>query len=213
MAKVQFSALVARMGGKVNGQTMSQWKGINVLKTTGNPRQPRTAAQQRIRGIMNDLAGEYYSLSATLKDLWNRYASLLPKPMTGLNAYVYQNLNLVRYLGVVSKVTNPPPTPSTPESLIGFTATNTDSVTGTLAWTTPSTVADYVVVDYAFMAGRDDGANPRWSPAGGASASALTVVHTHAFPIGTKLRYRARSMDSYGRTSPNAAVATITVAA
>lgn len=213
MAKVLFSALVARMGGKVNGQTMSQWKGINVLKTTGNPRQPRSATQQRIRGIMNDLSGEYYALSSTLKDLWNRYASLLPNPMTGLNAYQYQNANLVRYLGVSKKITNPPPTPSTPESLIGFSAVNTDDTTATIAWTAPSTAGDYVIVDYAFMAGRDDGANPRWSFAGGASASALTVVHTHAFPIGTVLKYRARSMDSYGRLSPNAAVETITVAA
>lgn len=212
MAKVKYSALVDTIRGKLNGSVMSQWKGQNVIKSSASPRQPRSETQQLIRGIMNNLAGQWYALSDTQKELWNRYASLLPSPMTGLNAYLKQNANLERYLGYGSKITNPPQTPSTPEALIGFAATPTNSVTNTLVWTSPSGADDYVIVDYSFMAGRDDGASPRWTLAGGASASALTVVQSHTYPVGTVMRFRARVMDSYGRTSPNTAVTTVTVA-
>ena len=212
MAKIKFTALVDTIRGGWNGSVLSQWKGINVTKSHPTPRQPRTEAQQRIRGLMNDLSGEFYALSSTLKDLWNRYASLLPKTMTGLNAYIYQNLNLVRYLGSAYKVTNPPPTPSTPEAIVGFAITVTDSTHNSIAWTTPTGDSDYVVVDYSFMAGRDDSSHPRWSFAAGGSASGSPLTHVHSFPVGTVMRYRARVMDSFGRLSPNTAVSTVTVA-
>jgi len=212
MAKVSYSALVDTIRGKLNGSVASSWKGINTLKRHPSPRQPRTEAQQTVRGYMNNLAGDWYGLSDTLHDLWNRYASLLPKPMTGLNAFVKQNTALCRYLGYGSEITNPPPTPSTPEAITGFSMAVTDSLNNTASWTSPTGVSDYVILDYSFLAGRDDGANPRWSFAAGASASAATKAHTHAFPIGTVMRYRARVMDSYGRVSPNTAVSVVTVA-
>jgi hypothetical protein len=212
MAKISFSALVSKMSGKNNGQTHSTWKGINILKATPNPRQPHSEKQQLLRGIVNDLAGEFYALTATQKEMWNRFASQLPNPMTGLNAYVKLNSNLIRYRGSSYKITAPPPTPSTPDAITGFAATNTDSVTATLAWTAPSTVSDYVVIDRDFMAGRDNSAKPRWSFAAGASASLTTQTYTHDYPIGTVLKFQAFVMDSYGRCSPSTDVKTITVA-
>lgn len=214
MAKVIFSALVERMSGShgKGGTVSSQWKGINVLKRHPSPRQPRTATQQKIRGIMNTLSGDWYASSDTLKDLWNKYASLLPGALTGLNAYMKLNANLYRYLTSADVITAPPPTPSTPEPCGTLAVVATDTVTNTLTWVTPTGVAEYAIADFSFMAGRDDRAHPRWGFAAGASASALTAVHTHAYPVGTIMSYRVRVMDAFGRMSPFSERFDVTVA-
>lgn len=214
MAKIIFSALVETIRGShgKGGTVSSAWKGINVLKRHPSPRQPRTATQQNIRGIMNTLSGDWYAISSTLKDLWNKYASLLPGAMTGLNAYQKLNANLHRYLGSSAAITAPPPTPGTPEPCGTLAVTVTDSVTNTITWVTPTGVADYAIADFSFMAGRDDRANPRWGYAIGASASALTAVHTHAYPVGTIMSYRVRVMDAHGRMSPFSERFDVTVA-
>lgn len=204
MAKVIFTALVESMSGShgKQGSVSSQWKGVQVLKRHARPRQPRTSTQQLIRGLMNDLSGNWYGLSAVQQSLWNKYASLLEGAKTGMNAYQRLNLNLARYLGVANITNAPPPTPSTPDSVFGHTMTATDNTTNTLTWTAPTTVADWLILDYSFMAGLDDRAHPRWSYAAAVSPSALTLAHTHAFPTGTIMSYRARVMDEYGRVSP-----------
>jgi hypothetical protein len=213
MAKIVPSALVDHFSGNMGGgSVMSRWKGIGTLKKHPSPRQPRSEAQQAVRGNLNTLAGDYYALSDTEKLLWEKYASLLPGKMSGLNAFIKLNSNLRRYLGVADQITAPPPTPSTPEALGGFAVTVTDSLNNSIAWTTPTSASDYVIVDYSFMAGRSDLAHPRWGYANGDSASGSPVVHTHDFPIGTVLTYRGRVMDSYGRISPNTVQVSVTVA-
>lgn len=212
MAKIVYSALVDTIRKKLQGSVMSQWKGINVIKSGPTPRQPRSEKQQFIRGIMNNLAGDWYGRTSAEKELWKKYASLLPTALTGLNAYLKLNSNLWRYLGSAFTITAPPPTPSTPEALVGFALTVTDSLNNSLAWTTPTAVADYVIVDYSVLAGLDDGANPRWSFAAGASASASPATHAHTYPVGSIMRYRGRVMDSYGRVSPNTEALSGTVA-
>lgn len=214
MAKIVFSALVERMSGKhgKNGTVSSVWKGINVLKRHPIPRQPRSASQQEIRGILNTLSGDWYALTSTEKDLWNKYASLLPGALTGLNAYVRLNANLYRYTGSATTITAPPPTPGTPEAVGGLAVTPTTSILNTVTWTSPTGTSDYLITDYTFMAGRDDRAHPRWSYAAGSSPSALTATHAHTFPLGTILSYRVRVMDQYGRTSPFSDRKDVTVA-
>jgi hypothetical protein len=158
-------------------------------------------------------------LTATQKELWNKYASLVRvssvgpegvSPLTGLNAYMHLNLRLWKYLGSTSKITAPPATPSTPEALAGVSTAAVDATNNQMSWTDPSTAADLVILDYSVLAGLDDTANPRWSFATSASASALLATHTHAYPTGTIINYRARVMDSSGRMSPQTHVETIT---
>lgn len=215
MAKVTFSFAIETVRGShgKGGTVSSAWKGVQVLKRHPMPRQPRTAKQQEIRGLMNDLAGNWYGLSAVQKELWNKYASLLNGPFTGMNAYQRLNLNLARYLGVAEIISGPPPSPATPESLSGHGMAATDGTTNTLTWTSPSTVADWVILDYSFLAGLDDRAHPRWSYATAVSPSALTLAHTHGYPEGTIMSYRARVMDAFGRMSPNTERMDVTVPA
>ncbi|HID30452.1 MAG TPA: hypothetical protein EYP19_10680 [Desulfobacterales bacterium] len=199
---MRFSALVDTVRGSLGGTVFSQWKGVNVMKVRPSPRQPRSGKQQEIRGIINTLAGDFYGLTDTQKDLWNKYASLLPGALTGLNAYIRLNAPLYKYLGSSAVISTPPPTPSTPEPVGGLSVTATNATTTTITWTSPTAVTDYVIADVSFLAGRDDRAHPRWAFAVGASASAGTMTHTHSYPTGTVLSYRVRVMDKYGRLSP-----------
>lgn len=211
MAKIVYSALVSTIRGRLHGDVGSAWKGINYLRVLNpSPRQPRTEAQQNIRGYMNSLAGEWYPLTSSQKLLWNKYASLQAKAMTGLNAYIQLNLNLWKYLGVGAKITAPPATPSRPGAITGMSAASVDSTNNQVSWVTPTDVDVLAIIDYSPIAGLDDSAHPRWSFAASASASATIVTHTHAFPTGIIINYQARTLDTSGRITPNSEVHAVT---
>jgi len=203
MAKITYSALVSTMRGRLHGDVGSAWRGQNYLRVHNpSPRQPKTEKQQEVRGIMSSLAGEWYEINSAEKELWNKYASLLPARMTGLNAYIHLNANLWRYLGVGSKIGAPPPTPWRPGAVMGICCASVDTTTNQCIWTTPTETCILVILDFSPLAGLDDRAHARWSYATSASASALLAEHTHAYPEETIVSYQLRSMDEYGRTTP-----------
>lgn len=221
--KILYSALVDTMRGKLQGSVGSAWKGINYMRRHNpSPRQPRSEVQQDVRGIMSSLAGEWYGLTATQKELWNKYASLLRvssqgpegiSPLTGLNAYVRLNLPLWKYIGTAAKITAPPPSPSVPGSLVGTSFASVDSTNNQMSWTSPTTTCDLVILDYSPLAGLDDRANPRWSFAVSGSASLTLLTHTHAYPTGVIVYYRGRVMDPYGRMTPSSPIGSVTTPA
>lgn len=218
--KVIYSALVDTMRGKLQGSVASAWKGINYMKRHNpSPRQPRSEVQQDIRGYMSSLAGEWYGLTDTQKELWNKYASLLRvqsqgpegiSPLTGLNAYIHLNLRLWKYLGTSAKITAPPSTPSVPASLVGTSFASVDSTNNQMSWTSPTYTTEYVILDYSVLAGLDDRSNPRWSYATGGSASEALLTHTHAYPTGTIIYYRGRVIDTSGRMTPSSPIGSVT---
>jgi len=206
--------MVNTIRGSLRGDVASAWKGRNYLRDKNHsPRQPRTEKQQNIRGYMASLSGEWYPLTATQKELWSKYGSLMPRPITGLNAYIKLNANLWNYLGTAYKITAPPPTPSVPGAIVGLSCASVDNVTNQCIWTAPTETCVLVIMDFSPMAGYDEGANPRWSFAASASASAVLVEHTHAYPEGTIINYQLRTMDLYGRVTPNSVIDQVTTPA
>lgn len=212
MAKIFYSALVNTIRGRVSHSVLSSWKGINVVKRhNANPRQPRSEHQQRVRGLMNDLSGEWYAMSAAYKEMWNKYASLLPKPMSGINAYNHLNLGLMRYFSTGNKIATPPPSPDTPEMPWPFT---TSAQAGSLidcTWTVPTDANWKVLVYEAPLVGLDDVSHPRWDFVCSSAASLGICTIGSSFPVGTHVRIMAKSIDSYGRVSPTAPVTTATL--
>lgn len=214
MAKITYSALVSTMRGRLHGDVGSAWRGVNYLRVHNpSPRQPRTEKQQEVRGIMSSLAGEWYELTSAQKELWHKYASLLPAPMTGLNAYIHLNANLWRYIGTAGKITAPPPTPWRPGAVMGICCASVDSTNNQCIWTTPALTCVLVILDYSPLAGLDDRAHPRWSYVTAVSASVLLAAHAHTFPEHTIITYQLRSMDEYGRTTPNSETHDVTTPA
>lgn len=214
MAKVTYTAFVSTVRGKIRGDVGSAWKGRNYIRTLNpSPRQPRTEKQQNTRGYMASLAGEWYALDDTYKELWNKYGSLMPQPITGLNAYIMLNANLWKYLGTAAKISYPPATPSVPGAIVGLSCASVDSTHNQCSWTAPSETCILAIIDFSPMAGYDEGNHPRWSFAVSASASALIATHTHAYPTGTIINYQARSMDESGRITPNSVIKQVTTPA
>ena len=203
MAKIEYSALVNRIRGRVSHSVLSNWKGIGIIKRhNAGVHQPRSAEQQDVRGFLNDLAGEYYSLTAIQKELWDSWVAMFKLPMSGLNAYVKFNQILQKYLPGSTKKTAPPSTPATPEHARGLTATAITGLDFCIAWTSPTAAGDVMIVDKWAMPGRDSVTNPRWAFAASGDSDALVVGVTGDYPVGTVVKFRVRNMDTDGRVSP-----------
>lgn len=203
MGKIYYSALVNRIGGKVSHSVLSSWKGVNVVKRHNpNPRQPRSEKQQNLRGMLNNLAGEWYALTAVQKDLWNGYCAMSNLPLTGLNAYAMFNQTLQKYLPGTARKTSPPPSPATPEFALGFTVTPVAAGDFCIIWTSPTLTTIYAISDYWPMPGLDSVNHPRWTFGGTAGADATFMDLDIDMPTGTIVKFRLRTMDAHGRTSP-----------
>lgn len=203
MAIIEYSALVNRIRGRVSHSVISFWKGIGIVKRhNSGVHQPRTEKQQQVRGFFNDLAGEYYALSDTLKDLWQAHASMLAKPMTALNAYVGYNQMIQKYLPGTARLTGPPKTPDTPGHIVGFTVYPYENADFCVQWTGPTETTIYAIVDYWAMPGRDSVTNPRWTFGATAGANSILVAVATTYPTDTVVKFRIRTMDASGRVSP-----------
>lgn len=203
MAKIEYSALVNRIKGRVSHSIISNWKGIGIIKRhNSGVHQPRTQKQQEVRGMLSDLAGEYYALTATQKDLWGSWVGMISRPMTPLNAYVAFNQRLQKYFPGMAKKTSPPPTPATPEFPMGLSVTALAAADFCVAWTGPSGATLTAIVDYWAMPGLDNTISPRWTFGASAAGSALLAVVTTAYPTDTVLKFRVRVIDTHGRVSP-----------
>lgn len=203
MAIIEYSALVNRIKGRVSHSVLSNWKGLGIIKRhNSGVHQPRTEKQQDIRGMLSDLAGEWYSLTATQKELWNSWVTMYALPLTGLNAYALFNQRLQKYLPGTTKKTAPPSTPATPEHPSGLDVDPLLNHNFCVSWTSPTDATLVGIVDYWAMPGRDNTISPRWTFGGSAAGSALLVGITTDYPTGTVLKFRVRMMDSDGRVSP-----------
>lgn len=203
MAKIQYSALVNKISGSIQGSVLRTWKGIGVIgKKNNSPHQPRSEKQQDIRGMLNELAGEYYALTAVQKELWDSWVAMFKLPMTGLNAYVKFNQTLQKYLPGTARKTAPPTSPATPDFPTGFTVTPQSSSVFSVAWTSPTLTTIYVIADYWAMPGRDSVTRPRWTFGASAGSDATFVDVDTDYPANTILKFRIRTMDADGRVSP-----------
>jgi len=203
VAKIEYSALVNRIKGRVSHSVLSFWKGISVLKRhNSGVHQPRSEKQQQIRGHFSTLAGEFYSLTDKEKDLWGVLASMLKKPMTALNAYIKYNMRLEKYLPGTARMESPPKFPATPGHIKGFTVSALAAADFCIEFTSPTESTIYAIVDYWAMPGRDSVTNPRWTFGASAGCDTGDVLVATTYPTDTIVKFRARTMDAYGRVSP-----------
>lgn len=203
MAKIEFSALVNRIKGRISFSVISNWKGIGIVKRhNGSPRQPRTEKQQDIRGYFSDIAGEFYALSDSKTNLWNSYASMFPGPMTALNAFVKHNMILQKYFPECTRMTSPPKTPATPEHAKTLSVYAMPDADFCISWVAPTDTTIYMITDYWAMPGRDSVTNPRWTFGASAGSDTTELAVTTDLPTDTVVKFRCRTIDDYGRASP-----------
>ena len=203
MTRIKYSALVNTIRGRLDGNVLSSCRGVNYLKQHNyKPHQPRSADQQNIRGILNNLSGQWYSLSQAQKKLWNEFAFTQHRPMTGLNAFNSLNLALIKYLSPTAQILSPPPYPSTPPTLKGLNIAPLGNGNFCIYWTLPTLTTIYIIAAYWAMPGRQDAATQRWSFGCSSGANSLYCTIATNLPDGCIVHFRARTMDTYGRLSP-----------
>lgn len=74
----------------------SGWKGIDDVRSYVVPANPQTADQQTQRSYFTDGVDQWHDVGLNADDVtaWNRYASTLPRPQSGFNAFVAGVINL-----------------------------------------------------------------------------------------------------------------------
>jgi hypothetical protein len=91
MAKVQGAMFGLRASGAFADTVVyGRWKGIPWARQHVTPSNPRTAAQQEVRGALRDAVEEWRTGPYTQadRDAWDLRARYLPGPMSGFNAFV-----------------------------------------------------------------------------------------------------------------------------
>jgi len=204
MAKIVLSALIDQISGRWNGDVFQTWKGIVYARRGTFPRQPRTIYQANIRKILSDLAKEYDTLSAARHDAWDYYASQLPDPMSGFNAWCKNNTILIHANHPsLSKIYDPPSVPSPPIAPGGFTLTYSPATDSwNASWTSPNNPDIYVQAFYSIQTGYNDSLFPMWRFAETRPSTDPPIsISASQYQPGTRIRVRLRSLDTEGEVS------------
>jgi hypothetical protein len=215
MAKVQFSAIVNHVSGRLGDWVYSFQKGTAYIRAySANPGYPNSQRQQQIKSIFSGLSSAWSSLSLTQKKLWNDFANSYGATLKGQTAFQRLNCHLLMasHSDLVTIFT-PPKTPATPAFQTGFCAfIMSDSVT-CISWVSPESASLYVMGHYRVHSsfcnnfpcyGFCPTVGYRMSQrfVGTVRSDALQLLHTHDWPAGTRLYYNIRSIDKFGRRSP-----------
>ena len=203
MAKVETTALVSEITGSWNATTFKRTKSGIIIKPKTTPRRPRSEFQQSSRQYLAELSGDWSSLSASEKSMWNQYASLLGRHMTGISAFVKLNMNLhnAQHVDLV-KIAAPPSFPSRPSSLESFGGRSYSSTENRLLWSSPDSADIYVSVYYSVRVGITQTNKEAWHLVGTIASNEGEISHFHDLPSGFLVDYVARTIDLWGRTSP-----------
>lgn len=203
MPKITYSALIENISGVMAGSIFKRVISGPIIERTKSPRLPRSQKQQETRGIISTLAGKWYNVSATDKLLWTKFATLQGGHIAGYHAYIRHNVRLLKAGHVdLVELTTPPLTPATPEHIMGFAASHAVGQ-NTITWDAPTSAVVYVQVYFSAEFGFSLLRKEHWGLLQTVRADVGQVIHTHDYPAGTPLTYKARSIDPFGRVSPD----------
>ena len=204
MAIVTPSALVESITGRIGGDVLETWRGINYIRSGPFPKQARIKLQQSIRGLVNTYAGKWSGLTSGQRTGWNYYANGLPAEQSGFNSYVANNLKLLYALySTLVEQAAAPAWPSAPNAPVGFGlayAAGPDVFNA--SWTTPSSTILYVQCFRSIQTGRNEGNFPTWTFVETVGSLFFPIaIDASPYPSGTVLRARIRTIDEQGEVS------------
>lgn len=141
MAKVTGPLHSSEARGRMGGLVFNTWRGLNVVKQSTSPANPRTMAQLNIRAIAVAQGRGWAGESAANQAAWNSYAAThvetdgmgSPKRLSGMNWYVRLNSRML-FLGLAKVAT--PPAVAGPPSPLAFLAAN-GAGSSVVTWTSP----------------------------------------------------------------------------
>jgi hypothetical protein len=213
VARIVMSSLVSDIRGLLGNYVYSFQRGVHYIKLHNpNPNYPNSEPQQYFKGCFSDLGTIWHNLPSVNKEMWQRFGSLQKKPISAYAAFIRMNMILLcsRHVDLVYSPF-PPLTPSRPLFVYGIAASSVDSVSNIITWSRPLTNSDYVQVAQRLDDNALPGYSMYWSMVQTVRSDVGEIIHNHNYPIGTKVHYRARSLDTWGRTAPNTHVLTVVV--
>ncbi|MEJ2626959.1 MAG: hypothetical protein P8078_00155 [bacterium] len=215
MAKVQYTAIVNEIKGRLANQIFSHQKGTDYIAIRGSSQtNPNTLRQQKVRGHMAKLNTAWSSLTPTQQNLWQSFAKMSHSYKTGRGAFRGLNQKLLSAdhpsLGCID---TPPITPGTPTFPTGFCVSAAGSCQMQITWSGPANASTFITAYFHLHDGfccifptygncptTGESSKPRFI--GTCVSSAGTIYHNHAWPVGTLLFYYILAMDAYGRQTP-----------
>lgn len=204
MARIVPSSLIDEIKGKWNGDVFQMRRGTIVRKKGTKPRQPMTPPQTSARQYFSYLSGAYDQLSSVYKTNWSYYASLVSPSMSGFNAYMQLNQQILcAGYSTLIKLNDAPPERNNPASAAGFALSyNSGSDDFVAQWSSPLLYNYYVQCFYSPITGYRNDLFPAWSFSQTVSAHVGQLnVNAAAFIANTQMRARLRVMNSYGEIS------------
>jgi len=203
MAKVTWSALVDRVQGKLGGSIFKKHQAGQTLRTSQRPRYRNTSRTQLLRGIQSNLAGCWHTLTPAQRELWDKFAALISDPTTGFTAFIRHNTRLLAAQHPdLQPIFAPPPTPDTPPIISDLDITKTGSTQTYITWSAPTSTQHYVQIFFAPRQGFTMKGKEKWQLVTTVCACLGYAYHNYNFEPNTKLTYRARVIDRYGRVTP-----------
>lgn len=151
MAKIKWGMIVVDGRGKLGGQVFSKNKSGAIIRTKVTPANPRTAAQQMVRGILGSISAGWSALTAQAIAAWNSASADWARtnefgdPVTLSGKSLYQALNQNLLLVGGSPVNLPPLKVDMPTSVLTAAAVNTTASSITLTGASTQTGFNIVV--------------------------------------------------------------------
>lgn len=204
MAKITPSALISKIVGKSRGSCFQMLRGTNVMRSVPQPKSNDRANAAKYRGLVSEIAGSHYAMSANQKIAWNSYAALLPTDMSGFNAFIARNVALeyadhacLHFYANAPTVYDPPVVPA-PINLCYYPDTNRYCI----SWSTPSDVNTFVQGFMAPQAGFSNQSFAKFRYFGLVRADALHLDYDASdYPAETMIRFTVRSINLLGELS------------
>lgn len=203
MAKIQTTALISEIHGKLAGSSIRRSRSGLSIYSSKTSRNPRTASQQATRMKMSELSSKWYPLSATVKSMWKRYASMIGVRSSGYNVFIGLNMSLFKAGHVdLVEISIPPLTPATPRAVSGLGIVQTSIGRNVVSWASPASSDVYVSVYASIQIGKSQTQKESWKLIETLKASEGQITHDTGLPDSFGVAYRVQTIDTSGRRSP-----------
>ena len=215
MAKVYYSPLINVVRGKV-GDTIYSTSGPIPYIKRANPSvsQPRTFRQMQIRLNLCYFSKKWDSLPESYQDLWCRRATISNSMIFGKQMFIRHNCNLLNAShSDLTEILYPPFKPGTPVFPKNFTVFPVSSNLFCLSWTSPHLVSLYITAFYRLHKGfclvhpnfglcPTFGYRPYFRFIETVRSDVNHILFFSPWPNNTRLFFKIRSTDKFGRVSP-----------
>lgn len=215
MAVIYLSALINRIKGRLGDVAYVTNHGVNYVKLSPKVfSHPPTYRTAQIKANISEISRAWDSLTDSEKDLWQYRALKHGRHHVGYNEFMALNSTLLHASHAdLTMISYPALRPATPRSIRNFSLYPVGAYSICLFWNSPLNSTDYVQVYFrlhrnfcslnpSFGLCTTVGYRPCWRFVETVRSDVGFITHNFDWPPDTRLYYRARTIDKFGRHSP-----------